>query len=98
MDNFIEQLYYGNIKPQDRCCAKDSEAHRIEHNVSTLEEAVRSHLSESDRHLLDEFSKAQLELLSISNLDAFVSGFRLGARMTVDTFYSDDAPFQPIEE
>lgn len=98
MDNFIEQLYYGNINPQDRCCPKGSEALKIEHRVSELEEAARNHLSDSDKHILDDFCKAQLDLLCISNLDAFMNGFRLGAKMAVDTFCTEAAPFEQIKD
>lgn len=98
MDNFIEQLYYGNINPQARCCPKGSEALEIERRVSTLEEVVRNHLSDFDNHILDDFCKAQLDLLCISNLDAFMNGFRLGARMAVDTFCTEVAPFKQIKE
>lgn len=98
MDNFIEQLYYGNINPQARCCPNGSEALEIERRVSTLEEVVRSHLSDSNKHVLDDFCKAQLDLLCISNLDAFMNGFRLGAKMAVDTFCTEASPFEPTKE
>ena len=98
MDNFIEQLYYGNINPQARCCPNGSEALEIQRRVSTLEEVVRSHLSDSDKYILDDFCKAQLDLLCISNLDAFMNGFRLGAKMAVDTFCTETAPFEQIRE
>lgn len=29
-----------------------------------------------------------------ADLDSFLVGFRLGAKMTFDTFCSDDAPFE----
>lgn len=98
MGNFIEQLYYGNINPQERFCRKGSEAHKIEDRVSALEDEVRSCLSGDALHAFDDFCKAQLDLLSVSDLDAFITGFRLGARMTVDTFCSDAAPFEQMEE
>ena len=98
MDSFIEQLYYGNISPQDRCCPKGSEALEIQRRVSTLEEVVRSHLSDSKKHILDDFCKAELDLLCISNLDSFMNGFRLGAQMAVDTFCTETAPFEQIKE
>lgn len=98
MDNIIEQLYYGNINPQDRFCPKGSEALKIQRRVSALEEAVKSHLSDSDQHILDDFCKAQLDLLCLSNLDAFVNGFRLGAKLAVDTFCSESAPFEQIKD
>lgn len=31
-----------------------------------------------------------------STLDSFITGFRLGARFTYDTFVSDDAPFENL--
>ncbi len=98
MDNFIEKLYYGNINPQARCCPKGSEALEIQRRASTLEEVVRSHLSDSDKHILDDFCKAQHDLLCISNLEAFMNGFRLGAKMEVDTFCTEAAPFEQIKE
>jgi len=48
--------------------------------------------------MFKRYVEAYAELMSTSELDAFIVGFRLGARFVVDTFMSDEAPFRGINE
>ena len=96
MDRFIEQLYWGNIDPQARCYPRGSKAELAALRVNISEEELKNHLAEEDQHFLDEFCSAYLELISLSGLDSCTVGFRLGARMALDTFCIQDAPFEEI--
>lgn len=96
VDSFIEQLYFGNINPQARCFPKGSRAEKAASAVSSAEEQIKEHLPEEAQHLLDEYCSAYSDLISLSCRDAFAQGFRLGAKMAVDTFLSDAAPFEEI--
>ena len=40
------------------------------------------------------FCNAYAEFMGESELDIFITGFRLGARFMMDTFLSDDTPLE----
>lgn len=52
----------------------------------SMEEELSAELSDKEKKMLSEFINAYNEFSSISNSDSFISGFRLGARLTYDTF------------
>ena len=46
--------------------------------------------SEKEKDLFSEYVNAYNEFLAFSIADGFISGFRLGARFTYDTFVESD--------
>lgn len=94
MANFIEELFYGNIDPQARGYRKGSPIIKVSDSISELEENLTERLTGEDKKLFLDFCNAYGELMGTADLDTFIVGFRLGAKMTLDTFCSDDAPFE----
>ena len=89
MANFIEELYYGNIKPQN-VRSKESKAYSREMKVlSENEDALLERLPEEDKKLFLEYVDAWGIVDGESVVDGFINGFRLGARFTYDTFVSE---------
>lgn len=86
MSNIIEEFYYGNIEPQ----ALSTEITPIlKKKLSTLvkkEEELAEMLPEKEKDLFANYVLTYNEFSSISNSDSFISGFRLGAKFTYDTF------------
>ncbi len=86
MPNIIEELFYGNLEPQELTTEITP---RLKKKLSELvkkEEELTSKLSEEERELFSNYTCAYNEFSSISNSDRFISGFRFGARFTYDTF------------
>ncbi len=96
MSNFIEELYYGNVDPQARKFKEGSEVTKLVEVINELEADLTERLDDEEKKIFYDFCDANLEMMGISCLDAFTVGFRLGARMTIDTFCSDDAPFESL--
>ena len=46
-------------------------------------------LSNEEKELFAKYASQSSEFLCVSNADSFISGFRLGARFTYDTFVTD---------
>ena len=98
MTNFIEELYYGNIDPQDSGFEQDESVQRELRTISENEDWLTEHLTgEEKKHFLD-FADAWSAYNGDATLDGFITGFRLGARFVMDTFLSDDAPFESLLE
>ena len=87
--NIIEELYYGNIDPQDR-------GYRPKSPVKKASDSLK--LAGENKELFLRFCNAYAEFMGESELDTFITGFRFGARFMMDTFLSDDAPFESFLE
>ena len=94
MANFIEDLFFGNIDPQRRGYTKDSYIAKVSDNINELEGKLTERLQSEDKDLFLDFCNAYAELMGETELDSFIVGFRLGAKMFFDVFCSDDAPFE----
>lgn len=86
MSNIIEELFYGNLEPQELITELTP---RLKKKLSELvkkEDELTSKLPEEEKELFSNYVSAYNEFSSISNSDSFISGFRFGARFTYDTF------------
>ncbi len=86
MSNIIEELFYGNLEPQELTTEITP---RLKKKLSELvkkEEELTAMLPEKEKDLFANYVLAYNEFSSISNSDSFISGFRFGARFTYDTF------------
>ena len=88
MKSFIEELYYGNIDPQNSGFEEDENVQKTMRKISTNEDWLTEHLTDEEKkHFLD-FADGWSAFNGDSTLDGFVTGFRLGARFVLDTFLS----------
>ena len=92
----LEDLYYGNIVPQARSYRPGSPQKQRQEEVSDLESQLNKELDVECLRLFRSFVSTYAQCLGDAALDAFIVGFRLGARLTWETFLDDDAPFQSI--
>ena len=96
--NIIEEMYYGNIDPQDHGYCPKSTVKKASDSLNDLAEKLTEQLAGENRALVRRFCNAYAEFMGESELDTFITGFRLGARFMMDTFLSDDAPFESLLE
>ncbi len=89
MSKFIEDFYYGNIEPQESSLELKAELKRKISILTQTEEQLTSKLTEEEKDLFLKYASQSSEFLCVSNADSFISGFRLGARFTCDTFVID---------
>ena len=88
MTNFIEELYYGNIEPQNMK-KKESKSYSREMKIlSENEDILLEKLPEEDKKLFLEYVDAWGIVDGESVVDSFITGFRLGARFIYDMFVS----------
>ena len=89
--NIIEELYYGNINPNEKEFDTHSRYATFMEIVSSNESKLVKYLelqpdAKEMQHLFSQMINAQSELLRFSERDRFLEGFNLGARITLDTF------------
>ena len=86
MSNVIEELYYGNLEPQELTTEITPNLKKKLSSLAKKEEELSAMLPEKEKELFANYVCAYNEFSSISISDGFISGFRLGARFTYDTF------------
>ena len=86
MSNFIEDLYYGNIEPQELSTELSGKLKKKLSKLSEKEEQLTARLNGEDKELFQNYASAYTEFSTTSNADSFISGFRLGAKFIYDTF------------
>lgn len=96
--NIIEEMYYGNIDPQDHGYCPKSTVKKASDSLNDLEEKLTEQLAGENKALFLRFCNAYAECMGESELDTFITGFRLGARFMLDTFLSDDAQLESFLE
>lgn len=90
MSGFIEEFYYGNIEPQACSSELNKELKKLLSALTEKEELLISTLNGEEKDLFSEYVNAYNEFLAFSIADGFISGFRLRARFTYDTFVESD--------
>ena len=86
MSNFLQDFYYGNIEPMESQTNITPKLKAKLKVLSEKEEDFRKGLSEEDLKLFDEYTQLSAGFNSLSCLDSFISGFKLGGRIIHDTF------------
>ena len=90
MSGFIEEFYYGNIEPQACNSELNKELKKMLNTLTENEELLTEKLNDEEKDLFSNYVNAYNEFLAFSIADGFISGFRLGARFTYDTFVDDN--------
>ncbi len=89
MSTFIEELYYGNIETQELNSELSADLRNKLSKLTEKEEQLTAKLTAEDKERFLDYANTYNEFLSLSNSDSFMSGFRLGAKFTYDTFVVD---------
>ena len=86
MSNIIENFYYGNLEPQEINSELTPKLKRELSNLTDKEEQLTARLNGENKELFQNYVSAYVEFSTTSNADSFISGFRLGAKFTYETF------------
>ena len=86
MSNIIEDFYYGNIEPQEVNSELTPKLKKKLSSLAEKEEELTTKLTGEEKEMFLSYVSAYVEFSTTSNADSFISGFRLGARFTYETF------------
>ena len=90
MRNTLEDLYYGNITPGAQQIMPNSELKRATDRVTRFESQLTERLDEDGQTILAKLVESQHEVDSITALENFILGFRLGARLIAESMDAND--------
>lgn len=87
--NIIEELWYGNISPCERDFKRGSTYSELLGYIVRHEENLKKRLNDEEIEILEKFTECANEMYGISEREAFVRGFTLGARIIIEVMNTD---------
>lgn len=98
MRSTVEELYYGNISPSDRRFLQSGEYAQILRLITRNEEELRQSLKEAQKAIFEKFKDSTSELEGMTEVTAFVLGFKLGLRLTAEAYISSNPEHDLLRE
>lgn len=82
--NTLEDLYYRNIVPNEKCAKLDDEVKELLKLLNRNEEKLVATLTEVQKETFEKYKDCNREISEISEREIFLNGFRMGARIIID--------------
>ena len=98
MSSTIEELYYGNIPLSERDFKRNSEYAQVLKLVARNEEKLTETLTEAQKETFQKFKECTSELEGMTEVTTFTLGFKLGLRLTAESFITGSGDQSLIEE
>ena len=90
MRDTLENLYFGNITPNDQIVKSGTALKKAMEQSAECEEKLTALLEGEEKTMLLRLLNAENEIGSTLALENFILGFRLGVRMILETLDDDD--------
>jgi hypothetical protein len=90
MRKTLEDLYYGNIIPNEQQMTPGSELKRAVDRVAKYENQLTEQLEKTEQEILTKLIRSQHEINSITATENFILGFRLGVRLMAECMDDND--------
>ena len=81
MRSILEELFYGNICPNNDCRSHDKETKQLMGYIADHHDNLLSTLNDQQKEILEKFDDCYNELTDINEREIFAYAFRLGARI-----------------
>ena len=98
MRKTLEELFYGNLTPNEQQITPDSPLQQAMDQAEEYEEKLSALLEGEEKTMLLRLLNAENEISSTMALENFVLGFRLGMRMTIEALDEDDGNLTMTQE
>ena len=86
----LEELGYGRINPSQRTQPDDKSASELTEQIVEKEDELAALLSDKAKEILEQMRDKQLDLSTLNERKAFISGFKLVARIMLETMNGSD--------
>ena len=90
MRTLLEELWYGNIYPQEQSTKSNREVKELIRLMGKNREDLSATFTDEQKATLEKYDDCVNEMYSIIESEAFAYGFRLGGRLTLEITYSND--------
>ena len=82
--NILEELYYGNVFPNEKCAKLDEQTKELLSLQNRNEENLILTLTDKQKEIFEKFKDCNREFSEISERQSFILGFKLGARIIIE--------------
>lgn len=82
--DILENLYYGNLFPHEKCAKLDDEMKELNGLLNRNEEKLTATLFNGQKETFEKYKDCNREISEICERNAFLNGFRLGARIIIE--------------
>ncbi|WP_440109567.1 DUF6809 family protein [Paenibacillus sp. QZ-Y1] len=90
MGSIIEEIYYGNLRPEESIVPQDAEYRELNKKVTVYIETLQSKLSKNDFEDLEQMMDLIDQVHSLYSAACFVQGFKTGAMIMAEVFTKDE--------
>lgn len=88
---FINELYYGNINPNENCLNHSKQYAMLLKDFCDSEKKLEEMLSGEELKIFHRLINTSDEINAINSLENFKTGFRLGVQMLCDSLIFEDS-------
>ena len=85
MKSILEELWYGNVVPMERITPETAEQKKLIDLVERNREKLIDSLTEEQKIIFEKYEDVVWELCSLYERQAFEYGFKLAARIVVES-------------
>ena len=89
--SFLDELYYGNINPNENRKRKPLPYEKVVRTFSEIESKLSKELNGENLKLFNELVNASDEISATSGVENFKTGFRLGVMMMCECLLFDNS-------
>ena len=93
----LKDLWWGNVSPSERFARSGTHYKKVSKKACDKMDSLLETLTPEAKEELESIQELDRELSAITEEDAFLSGFRLGARMILDVVGEYNSPFETLE-
>ena len=94
MKKILDELYFGNIVPDEQYIVKGSEYEKEMNHLVNLEEKLEESLNDKEREILIKYRESSLNINSITSKEMWKKGFVMGLRIGIEVM---DTPVENLK-
>ena len=98
MKKILDELYFGNIVPDEQYIVKGSEYEKEMNRILKYEEALEKTLNKSEKEILIKYRESSLNINSITSKEMWKKGFIMGLRIGIEVMDSSAVNLKEINE
>ena len=91
MQKILEDLWYGNLCPQNDSYQPTQEKKELVEYITRHHNSLQAVLTEEQKEILEKFDDCHAELSDIKEREIFVCAFQLGARIAIEIMHFNAA-------
>ena len=96
MRKILQDLWHGNLIPQEKFFKRGTSYDKALGALCKSEEILNRTLDGKGKEAYEKFCDYRNEIASYAEEESFINGFRLGARIIMESFYENDGFFSAL--